>query len=66
MKAFGTGVTCGITFNQLEIYNDSLGKPMLRLFSHAAFLAKKIELIKTHITVSDTDQYACAMVIFEC
>lgn len=59
-------MACGITFNQLEIYNDDLGKPMLRLFSNAASLAKKLTLTKIHLTISDTNQYVCAMVLFEC
>lgn len=66
LKAFGTGMTHGITFNQLEIYNNYAGKPMLRLFSNAAFLAKKLMLTGMHISISDTDQYVCAMVVFEC
>lgn len=64
-KAFGTGIMNRIKFNQLEIYNNDLGKPMLRLFSNADFLAKKLELTGMHVTISDTNQYACAMVIFE-
>lgn len=55
----------GIAFNQLEIYHDPWGRPMLRLFSNAALLAKKLMLTKMHVTVSDTSQYVSAMVIFE-
>lgn len=65
VKAFGTGLVNGIRLNQLEIYNNDLGKPMLRLFSNANVLAKKLELTGMHITISDTGRYACAMVIFE-
>lgn len=64
-KAFGTGICRGITFTQLEIFNDTLGKPVLRLLSCAALLAKHLALKKMHITLSDTNTYACAMVIFE-
>lgn len=64
-KAFGTGITQGIAFNQIEIFNNHLGKPMIRLFSTAAILAKKLDLINTHITLSDTNQYVCAVVVFE-
>lgn len=38
---------------------------MLRLFSNAEFLAKKLALKKIHISVSDTSRYVCAMVVFE-
>lgn len=64
-KAFGTGMCKGITFTQLEIFNDKLGKPILHLLSSAALLAKKLALKEAHITLSNTNTYACAMVIFE-
>lgn len=64
-KAFGTGMTRGISFSQLEILHDGLGKPILRLFNDALLLAKKLDLLKSHITLSDTNLYVCAMVIFE-
>lgn len=64
-KAFGTGICQGISFAQLEIFNDKLGKPVLHLLSYAALLAKKLELKNMHITLSDTQIYACAMVVFE-
>lgn len=65
-KAFGTGMNQGIAFNQIEIFNNSFGKPMVRLFSDAAVLAKKLDLTNIHITLSDTYRYVCAVVIFEC
>ncbi|WP_041567541.1 holo-ACP synthase [Candidatus Blochmanniella pennsylvanica] len=64
-KAFGTGINQGVTFNQIEIFNDKLGKPMLHLFSCTALLANKLSLKKMHITLSDTNSYACAFVILE-
>ncbi|CAD83224.1 holo-[acyl-carrier protein] synthase [Candidatus Blochmanniella floridana] len=66
LKAFGTGMSQGITFSQFEIFNDDLGRPMLRFFSQAAVLAKKLDLVRTHVSVSDTGLYACSIVIFEC
>ncbi|URJ28432.1 holo-ACP synthase [Candidatus Blochmannia vicinus] len=64
-KAFGTGINQGVTFSQIEIFNDKLGKPMLHLFSYTALLANKLSLKKMHITLSDTNLYACALVVFE-
>lgn len=64
-KAFGTGINQGITFNQIEVFNNDLGKPMIRLFSNAAILAKKLALKNIQITLSDTCKYVCAVVIFE-
>lgn len=64
-KAFGTGMRQGIAFTQLEVFNDKMGKPVLRLFSQAAVLAQKLALKEMHITLSDTNAYACAMAVFE-
>lgn len=64
-KAFGTGLGQGITFTQLEVFNDKQGKPILHLLSAAALLAKMLALKNMHITVSDTNEYACAVAIFE-
>lgn len=64
-KAFGTGISQGVTLNQIEIFNDKLGKPMLHFFSCTALLANKLSLKKMHITLSDTNSYACAFVILE-
>lgn len=38
---------------------------MLRLFSNASLLAKNLMVNKAHVTISDTDMYVCAMVVFE-
>lgn len=65
-KAFGTGMNKGISFNQIEIFNNHFGKPMIRLFSNAAELAQELALTNINITLSDTYQYVCAVVIFEC
>lgn len=64
-KAFGTGMHQGVSFTQFEIFNDKLGKPVLHLLSYAALLAKNLALKNMHITLSDTEVYACAMAILE-
>lgn len=64
-KALGTGICRGITFAQFEVFNDTWGKPVLRLLSYAKLLAEKLALKNMHVSVSDTSSYACAVVIFE-
>lgn len=64
-KAFGTGICRGITFTQLEVFNDKFGKPVLHLLSYAALLAERLALKNMHITLSNTNTYACAVVVFE-
>lgn len=49
-KAFGTGIRGGLAFNQFEVYNDALGKPLLRFFDHAAEVAQRLGVQHVHVT----------------
>lgn len=64
-KAFGTGIRGGLAFNQFEVYNDVLGKPLLRFFDHAAEMAQRLGVQHVHVTLADERHYACATVIIE-
>ena len=64
-KALGTGIACGVTFQDFEIDNDSLGRPVLALFGKALELANEKEVNFIHLTISDERNYAVATVIFE-
>ena len=65
-KALGTGIRKGIDFNNIEISNDNLGKPSIKLKgSTANFLKKKIKTKKysIHLSLSDDIPWAQATVI---
>ena len=65
-KALGTGIRKGINFKDIEISNDNLGKPKIRLKgSTANFLKKKIKTKKYYIylSLSDDSPWAQATVI---
>ncbi|SNC58939.1 holo-ACP synthase [Sodalis endosymbiont of Henestaris halophilus] len=64
-KALGTSIRNGLAFAQFEVFNDELGKPLLRLFSHAADLASLLGVTGMHVTLADERHYAYATVIFE-
>lgn len=64
-KALGTGIRDGLAFTQFEVYNDTLGKPSLRLFTKAAELASRLGVTGMYVTLADELNYACATVIFE-
>ncbi|STQ79128.1 Holo-[acyl-carrier-protein] synthase [Hafnia alvei] len=64
-KAFGTGIRNGLAFAQFEVYNDSLGKPVLRLHGRAAELAQEMGITSIHVSLADERRYACATVIVE-
>ncbi|CDG20647.1 Holo-[acyl-carrier-protein] synthase [Xenorhabdus poinarii G6] len=64
-KALGTGIRNGLAFNQFEVMNDPLGKPMLQLHGEAEVLAHKLKVKTLHVTLADERRYACATVILE-
>ena len=55
-KAFGTGIKKKVTFKNIEIYNDSNGKPFVKLNSSTSkFLKKKLKNKKYSIFLSLSD-----------
>lgn len=64
-KALGTGINYGITFNQLELYNNSVGKPHLRFLNNAGERFQEIQCKSIHVSISDQKLYAYAIVILE-
>lgn len=64
-KALGTGIKHGIFFNQIEYYNDKMGRPKLRFLKNALERSKEIYCNSIHLSISDQKMYACALVILE-
>ena len=68
-KALGTGLAQGVFWKDIEIYNDSYGKPFIELHNKAITRIKKISRNKTfniEVSLSDEKNYAIAnVIIFE-
>lgn len=64
LKALGTGMREGLRWHDMEITNDTLGKPILTL-SGAALAATGIPNPSIHLSLSDEREYALAFVIIE-
>jgi len=65
-KALGTGINKGISLKNIEIFNDALGKPKIKLGGKVDnFLKKKIKRKKYNIylSLSDDTPWAQATVI---
>jgi len=68
-KALGTGIRKGINFKDIEVSNNSSGKPFIKLKgSTALFLKKKIKAKKysIYLSLSDDLPWAQATVIISC
>jgi len=64
-KALGTGIRNGLAFNQFEVSNDPLGKPLLLFREQAGQMAQELGVRSIHVTLADERHYACATVIIE-
>ncbi|HDN2511976.1 MULTISPECIES: holo-ACP synthase [Providencia] len=64
-KALGTGIRNGLAFNQFEVTNDELGKPLLNLKGEALKLAESLNATRFHVSITDERHYASATVIIE-
>ncbi|WP_415720021.1 holo-ACP synthase [Photobacterium ganghwense] len=64
-KALGTGIACGVSFQDFTVSNDERGKPVLTLSGKAAELAARMGANHVHLTIADEKQYAVATVILE-
>lgn len=64
LKAFGTGLREG-NLVDIEIINDELGCPKLRLHGYFAEFANKIGVTSTLVSISHAREYATAQCILE-
>jgi holo-[acyl-carrier protein] synthase len=67
-KALGTGMGRGIDFNDVEIFNDKLGKPFIKILNNKEAKIKEILNCKEyiiHLTISDEKSISGAVVIIE-
>lgn len=64
-KAIGTGWRGGLSFKELEILNDELGKPTFLLHGKAREFARENRLDKIHVSLTHVRNSAGAVVIVE-
>ena len=65
LKACGLGLREGLTWHDVEVVNDTLGKPELRLHGKALQIFTDMDLSKTFASLSHDGNFAVAMVVLE-
>lgn len=65
LKALGTGLREGISWQDVEVVNDPLGKPELRLTGKAQELAERCGARRSFLSLSHDGDVAIAMVVLE-
>ena len=65
LKAVGTGLRDGLSWQDMDVSNDALGKPELKLSGKAAELFQAHGLMRVHLSLSHDGGNAIAMVVVE-
>lgn len=64
-KAFGTGISGGVTWKDMEILNDSQGKPYVVLHGRARELFGEMNAKGLSLSLSHCKSYAVAYAVLE-
>jgi holo-[acyl-carrier protein] synthase len=65
LKALGTGLRGTLRFQDIEVSNNDLGKPEIKLFGEAKKKCKEMSIDKIHVSLSHIKDSAMAIVILE-
>jgi holo-[acyl-carrier protein] synthase len=65
MKAIGTGLRYGVTWQDVEVVRLPRQRPMLEFHGKAAEFATRLRCKRTHLSLSHTKEQAIAYVILE-
>ena len=63
MKALGTGLSGGGTWQDIEVLPDELGKPVMSLKGFFGELARELGVTRIHVSLSHAQDYATAQVL---
>jgi holo-[acyl-carrier protein] synthase len=65
MKAIGTGLRHGISWQDVEVVRQPGGRPLLRYSGKAAEFAARLGCKQTHLSLTHTAEQAMAFVVLE-
>ena len=66
VKALGTGIASGVSFQHVEITSLESGQPQLHFSDKALQIAQSLGAKRYHISLSDEAVYATAFVVLSC
>jgi holo-[acyl-carrier protein] synthase len=65
MKAIGTGMHGGVSWQDFEVGREPSGRPTMVLHGKAAEIAARMGVRRAHLSVSHTEEHAVAYVVLE-
>lgn len=64
-KAIGTGIRGDVSFQNIAVTHDALGRPLLQLSPALQAFLKQLHIYQSHISISDEKNLALAYVVLE-
>jgi holo-[acyl-carrier protein] synthase len=64
-KAIGLGMKKGLKWKDIEVYHTPAGRPCLKLHGRASELCREEEIISSHLSLTDEEDYGIATVVLE-
>lgn len=64
-KAIGTGIRGEVSFHNIAVSHDALGRPLLQLSAALQAFLKQHHIQQSHISISDEKNLALAYVVLE-
>ncbi|MBW2636631.1 MAG: holo-ACP synthase [Deltaproteobacteria bacterium] len=65
LKCIGRGLFSGLSLRDIEVVNTKEGKPELSVHGNVHGIIDALDIIKSHVTISHTNNFATAVVILE-
>lgn len=65
VKALGTGIGSGISWQMMQIEHNAAGKPVVKVFDELARRFEQYGIVNCHLSIADEQAYAIAMVVLE-
>ncbi|MCK5148199.1 holo-ACP synthase [bacterium] len=65
LKALGTGLRDGISWHDITINRNSLGRPSIKLSGEAQAKTETLSINSIHLSLTHSREYAAAVVILE-
>ncbi len=65
VKALGTGIREPVLWLDIEVRNNTLGKPEISLSPRAAHFCETLGITSWHLSLTDDGEYGAAVVVLE-
>jgi holo-[acyl-carrier protein] synthase len=65
LKCIGMGLFSGLSLRDIEVVNTKEGKPELTIHGKVSGIIDALDIIKFHVSISHTNNFATAVVILE-